>query len=153
MATKILLVEDNADNLLVLAICLQIEGFTVEQAHDGLEAFQKLEDETFDVVVSDIRMPGLSGFDLVGRILERFAEMRIVLITADPRARRMATDNQAGVSSVLIKPFPIKELVRAIREAVPENDVKSVGRAQPSYTYDQLSLADIAIPLLDHSGL
>ena len=132
MATKILLVEDNADNLLVLAICLQIEGFTVEQAHDGLEAFQKLEDETFDVVVSDIRMPGLSGFDLVGRILERFAEMPIVLITADPRARRMATDKQAGVSSVLIKPFPIKELVRSIREAVPENDVKSVGRAQPS---------------------
>ena len=83
MATKILLVEENADNLLVLAICLQIEGFTVEQAHDGLEAFQKLEDETFDVVVSDIRMPGLSGFDLVGRILERFAEMPIVLITAD----------------------------------------------------------------------
>ena len=54
MGTKILLVEDNADNLLVLAICLQIEGFTVEQAHDGLEAFQKLEDETFDVVVSDL---------------------------------------------------------------------------------------------------
>lgn len=123
MATKILLVEDNADNLLVLAICLQIEGFT------GSEAFQKLEDETFDVVVSDIRMPGLIGFDLVGRIPERFAGVRIVLITADPRARRMATDNQAGVSSVLIKPFPIKELVRAIREAVPETDVKSVGRA------------------------
>ena len=123
MGTKILLVEDNADNLLVLAICLQIEGFTVEQAHDGLEAFQKLEDETFDVVVSDIRMPGLSGFDLVGRILERFAEMPIVLITADPRARRMATDKQAGVSSVLIKPFPVKDLVRSIREAVPEKNV------------------------------
>ena len=123
MGTKILLVEDNADNLLVLAICLQIEGFSVEQAHDGLEAFQKLEDETFDVVVSDIRMPGISGFDLVGRILERFAEMPIVLITADPRARRLATDNQPGVSSVLIKPFPIKELVRSVREAVPEKNV------------------------------
>jgi CheY-like chemotaxis protein len=123
MATKILLVEDSADNLLVLAICLQIEGFTVEQAHDGLEAFQKLEDKTFDVVVSDIRMPGLSGFDLVGRILERFTGMPIVLITADPRARRMATDSQAGVSSVLIKPFPVKELVRSIREALPENNV------------------------------
>ena len=122
MATKILLVEDNADNLLVLAICLQIEGFTVEQAHDGLEAFQKLEDETFDVVVSDVRMPGVSGFDLVGRILEKFAEMPIVLITADPRARKMATDEQKGVSSVLIKPFPIKDLVKSIREAVPEND-------------------------------
>ena len=132
MGTKILLVEDNADNLLVLAICLQIEGFTVEQAHDGLEAFQKLEDETFDVVVSDIKMPGLSGFDLVGRILERFAEMPIVLITADPRARRMATANQAGVSSVLIKPFPVKDLVRSIREALPENNLCQLGRAQPS---------------------
>ena len=85
--------------------------------------FRKLEDETFDVVVSDIKMPGLSGFDLVGRILERFAEMPIVLITADPRARRLATDNQPGLSSVLIKPFPIKELVRSVREAVPEKNV------------------------------
>ena len=77
-------------------------------------------------------MPGLSGFDLVGRILERFAEMPIVLITADPRARRMATANQAGVSSVLIKPFPVKDLVRSIREALPENNLSQLGRAQPS---------------------
>ena len=79
MAAKILLVEDNADNFLVLAICLQIEGFNVEQAHDGLEAFQKLEDETFDVVVSDLRMPGLNGLELVGRIRDGSPERQLCL--------------------------------------------------------------------------
>jgi CheY-like chemotaxis protein len=61
--TKILLVEDNPDSLRVLAICLQLEEFAVQQAHDGLEAFQKPENQTFDVVVSDVRMPRLSRVD------------------------------------------------------------------------------------------
>ena len=123
MATKVLVVEDNADSLRVLAVCLQLEGFAVEQAHDGLEAFQKLEDQTFDVVVSDIRMPRLNGLDLAGRIVDRYAGTRIVLITADQTARTLEAGNLVGVSSVLIKPFPVKELVKSIRKAVAENSL------------------------------
>jgi DNA-binding response OmpR family regulator len=123
VATKILLVEDNDAILRVLAMCLQLEGLTVEQAHDGLEASQKLEDETFDVVVSDLRMPGLNGLELVGRVRDRFAGTPIVLMTADATARTMKTVNQAGVSRVLIKAFPVKELVASIRKVVPDNNV------------------------------
>jgi CheY-like chemotaxis protein len=60
-------------------------GFAVQQAHDGLEAFQKLENQIFDVVVSDVRMPRLNGLDLARRIVDQFAGTRIVLITADQR--------------------------------------------------------------------
>jgi CheY-like chemotaxis protein len=123
VATKILLVEDNDAILRVLAMCLQLEGLTVEQAHDGLEAFQRLQDQTFDVVVSDIRMPRLNGRDLVGRILDKFAGTPIVLTSADPTARTMETGNQAGVSCVLIKPFRVEELVKSIRKALSENNV------------------------------
>ena len=123
MATKILVVEDNTDSLRVLAMCLQQQGFTVEQAHNGLEAVQKLEDETLDVVVSDIRMPGLDGLELAGSILDRFAGTRIVLITAEQVVRRLEPGNLVGVSSVLIKPFPVKELIKAKRKAVAENNV------------------------------
>ena len=64
MPTKVLLVEDNKENLRLLAVCLELGGIVVEQADSGFEALQKLEAGTFDVVVSDIRLPGLSGIDL-----------------------------------------------------------------------------------------
>ena len=123
MPTKILLVEDNDEILRILAMCLQFEGLTVEQAHDGLEAFQKLEDQTFDVVYPIFRMPGLNGFDLVGRILDRFTGTPIVLITGDPTAQKMDHVTGAGVSCVLIKLFQVKELVKSIRKAAAENIV------------------------------
>ena len=64
MSTKVLLVEDNRDNLRLLAICLEFGGILVEQAISGSEALQRLECESFDVVVSDVRMPGLNGCEL-----------------------------------------------------------------------------------------
>jgi CheY-like chemotaxis protein len=68
-------------------------------------------------------MPGLDGLELAGSILDRFAGTRIVLITADQVVRRLEPGNLVGVSSVLIKPFPVKELIKAKRKAVAENNV------------------------------
>lgn len=67
MSAKILLVEDNKNNLRALTLYLEIMELIVEQAQDGFEALRKLDHETFDVVVSDIGMPGLNGVDLARR--------------------------------------------------------------------------------------
>ena len=68
MSAKILLVEDNKNNLRALTLYLEIMELIVEQAQDGFEALRKLDHETFDVVVSDIGMPGLNDVDLARRI-------------------------------------------------------------------------------------
>jgi CheY-like chemotaxis protein len=66
--SKILLVEDNKNNLRALTLYLEVMGLIVEQAQDGFEALRRLDHETFDVVVSDIGMPGLNGVGLARRI-------------------------------------------------------------------------------------
>lgn len=123
MSAKILLVEDNKNNLQAFTLYLEVMGLIVEQAQDGFEALRKLEHETFDVVVSDIGMPGLNGLDLARRIHDNFGRIPIVLMTGDPTARTNESVIRAGVSCLLIKPFIPRELVTTIHRAVAEKDV------------------------------
>ena len=123
MSTKVLLVEDNRDNLRLLAVSLQKGGILVQQTLNGYEALQKLECECFDVVVSDVRMPGLNGFELAKHILDNFGDSTpVVLMTGDPTARVTGNINEAGVSSLLIKPFPVRELIEAIRRCLHDKN-------------------------------
>jgi CheY-like chemotaxis protein len=112
--TKVLLVEDHEDNLRLFAMCLESGGIVVEQAISGSEALQRLECESFDVVVSDVRMPGLNGFELARHIFDNLGSTPVVLMTGDPTARMTENVKEAGVSSLLIKPFRVRELVEAI---------------------------------------
>jgi two-component system, NtrC family, response regulator GlrR len=120
VSAKILLVEDNKYNLRALTLYLEVMGLSVEQAQDGFEALRKLDHDTFDVVVSDIRMPRLNGLDLARRIHETYGRIPIVLMTGDPTARTNESVNGAGVSKLLIKPFIPRELVTTIHKAVAE---------------------------------
>ena len=123
MSAKILLVEDNKNNLRAITLYLEAMGLIVEQAQDGFEALRKLDHETFDVVVSDIGMPGLNGVDLARRIHDNFGRIPIVLMTGDPTARTDESVALAGVSCLLIKPFIPRELVTTIHRTVAEKDV------------------------------
>jgi DNA-binding response OmpR family regulator len=115
VTAKILLVDDDQKKLKALTLYLQIEGFVVEQAHDGFEALVKLDHENFDVVVSDIRMPRLNGVDLTKRIRYKLQSIPIVLMTGDPGFAAMEAID--GVMCLLVKPFMPGELVKIIRTA------------------------------------
>lgn len=122
VATKVLLVEDDAYNLKVITIYLRLMGLEVEQAHDGFEALKKLDNSRFHVVVSDIRMPGLDGVELVKRIRHKLKGIPIVLISGDPTA---ATESipRSEVLRVLTKPFMPSELLRIIGLAVTDKEL------------------------------
>jgi CheY-like chemotaxis protein len=129
VSTKVLIVEDHEDNLRLLAKCLEFRGILVEQAISGSEALQRLECESFDVVVSDVRMPGLNGFELARHILDNLGSTPVVLMTADPTARMTENIKKAGVSSLLIKPFRVRELVQAIRRSLNDKDKCALARS------------------------
>jgi CheY-like chemotaxis protein len=129
VSTKVLIVENHEDNLRLLAKCLEFRGILVEQALSGSEALQRLEYESFDVVVSDVRMPGLNGFELARHILDNLGSTPVVLITADPTARMTENIKNAGVSSLLIKPFRVRELVQAIRRSLNDKDKCALARS------------------------
>ena len=117
------MVDDDQENLKALTLYLQLEGFVVEQAHDGFEALVKLDHETFDLVVSDIKMPRLNGVDLTKRIRYKLQSIPIVLMTGDPGFVSMEAINEAGVICLLIKPFMPGELVKIIRTAFDEREL------------------------------
>ncbi|MPZ78803.1 MAG: response regulator [Deltaproteobacteria bacterium] len=72
MANKILVVEDDEGSLVALSRYLQMMGYAVEQASDGVEALSKLERDRFDLVLSDIMMPVVDGFLLTKHIRANF---------------------------------------------------------------------------------
>ena len=122
MVTKVLLVEDDVYNLQALTIYLRLMGLEVEQAHDGFEALKQLDNSRFHVVVSDIRMPGLDGAELVKRIRHKLKGIPIVLISGDPAATMEAIP-RSELLRVLTKPFMPSELLEIIHRAVIDKEL------------------------------
>ena len=121
--TIVLLVEDDTFNLHALTIYLKLMGVQVEQAHNGYEALQKLDQNTFDVVVSDIRMPGINGLDLTKRIHQKRPRLSVVLMTGDPTAPPLSALQEADALNLLVKPFLPSELMKRINRAVGEREL------------------------------
>ena len=123
MVTKVLLVEDDPYNRQALTTYLRVMGLEVEQAHDGFEALRKVDNSRFDVVVSDIKMPGLDGVDLVKLIRSKLEGMPIVLISGDPTAAPAKAIADAQVLRVFTKPFSPSELLETISRVVSDKEL------------------------------
>jgi DNA-binding NtrC family response regulator len=116
-------VEDDTNNLQALTIYLDLMGVQVEQARNGYEALQKLDHNTFHIVVSDIRMPGINGLDLTKRIHQKRPSVPVVLMTGDPTGPLLSSLNGSDVFDLLVKPFLPSDLMRTIRRAVGEREL------------------------------
>lgn len=117
----VLLVEDDQDGRRMYADWLTEAGFFVDQAHNGLQALERAFDSRPDVVVADLNIPGIDGFELTRRLKQdpRTATIPVLAVTgyvafaSDPsRARR------AGCDAVLQKPCSPDDLEAAIRSLI-----------------------------------
>ena len=120
---SVLLVEDDQDGRRMYAEWLTGAGFRVSQAHNGLQALERALDLVPDVVVTDLNLPGIDGFELTRRLKQdpRTREIPVLAVTgyaafaADPdRAHR------AGCDAVLPKPCSPDDLESAIRSLIRE---------------------------------
>ncbi|MEX0802438.1 MAG: response regulator [Candidatus Binatia bacterium] len=118
MAEKILVVEDDSISLSAVSRYLQIMGYEVEQAGDGLEALDKLENHSFDLVLSDIMMPKIDGLLLTKHIRTRFPCTPIILMTADPPEPPSRVVALTGARYLLAKPLMLDELLEKIRSTL-----------------------------------
>jgi len=120
---SVLLVEDDLDGRRLCARRLTRAGFNVQEAHNGLQALERAFEARPDVVVTDLRIPGIDGFELTRRLKKdpRTCDVPVVAITgyslfaSDPgRAER------AGCDAVLPKPYVGEALEAAIRSLIEE---------------------------------
>ncbi len=113
---RVLVVEDDADMRRAIRDVFQMYGFAVNTTRDGNEAFKLAMSERYDVVVSDIRLPGMSGVDLTRRILSHRTDARVVLITAYPEWKVYKEAYEAGALKVVSKPFTLARLAECVEQ-------------------------------------
>lgn len=127
--SKILIVDDETAILDTLQILLRREGFEVTAAQSGREALAYLEEATPDVVLSDIRMPGVTGLDLLAAIRERDPELPVILMTAQASLQSAMQAVNQGAFYYLQKPFSNDELVALCQRAAEARMLKAENRA------------------------
>ncbi len=121
---RILLVDDDPSLLRLLTLRLEGEGFQVFNANSAEEALALLPRQPVDVVLSDLRMPGLDGMSLFDEIAKRFKGLPVVLMTAHGSIPEAVAATQRGVFGFLTKPLNPAELRevlhRALNQSLPE---------------------------------
>ncbi len=114
MGTRILAVEDDERIRSALKLALEDEGWTVEAAASGEDAIEAFERHPADVVLIDIMLPGIDGFELC-RTIRRTSDVPIVMVTARNDTHDIVAGLEAGADDYLTKPFAPKELSARIR--------------------------------------
>jgi CheY-like chemotaxis protein len=113
-ATSVLVVEDDPDQRLMVGEVLSELGCQVELAPDAGVALALLESEPFDLVLSDERMPGLSGSELAAEVAQRYPATRVVLLTAFADGPTVERALGARAGNVLAKPVSVVDLQRVL---------------------------------------
>jgi two-component system chemotaxis sensor kinase CheA len=117
----VLVAEDSITSRMLIKSILEAAGYRVKTAVDGLDAFTLMRAETFDLVVSDVEMPRLNGFDLTARIRadKRLADVPVVLVTALESREDRERGIDVGASAYIVKSrFDQSDLLEAIRRLV-----------------------------------
>jgi len=117
---QILIVDDSKDLTHVIADFLSMYGYQVHTALNGYDALQCMDSQPIQIVVSDIHMPRMDGFTLMGEIKARYPKVPIVLITGFSvgEAQKMAFER--GANAFVAKPFKLKELKNVIESVSQE---------------------------------
>jgi len=116
MSKRLLVVDDEPNLLRAVAACLKSEGYEVNTARSGREALMQLAGAVPDLLVSDIRMPGMDGYQLARQLRgsPRTALVPIVFLTAKDETVDRIEGFRAGVDAYLTKPFEPEELIAVV---------------------------------------
>jgi len=121
VAARVLVVDDEESIRDLCARVLSRAGYTVITAPSGEDAVALLTREAFALVISDIRMPGISGLEVLERAKATYPEIRVVLITGFGTPQMLTRAQQSGADRILTKPFNPMELLAAVREILPQD--------------------------------
>jgi DNA-binding NtrC family response regulator len=128
MKRRLLLVEDDEVFLRPLHRTLELEGYEVVPVGSGEEALEALKGEEVDVVLTDRRLPGLDGVELVRRIKADHPDVAAVVMTAYGTIESAVEAMRLGAEDYLVKPFEAAELLLVVRRAIEFQELKAASR-------------------------
>jgi len=120
---RILIVEDNLDLVEIYSTFLKNDGYIVETVNEGIQAIEKTQKTTFDLVILDINLPDIMGDKVAIRLREINENIIIIMITGFPSLQDSIDILDVGIYDILLKPITTDELLRVIREALSTQSV------------------------------
>jgi two-component system, OmpR family, copper resistance phosphate regulon response regulator CusR len=136
---RILVVEDEAKTADYLKRGLEESGYRVEVARNGVDGKHLIEEETFDLVILDVMLPGLDGWELVQVVRRRSAHTPVLFLTARDAVEDRVRGLDLGADDYLVKPFSYAELLARVRTLLRRGPPREVERFQ---------VADLELDLL-----
>lgn len=136
----ILLVDDDLQLLQLVALNLELEGYTVLLAGDGKQALSQIERASPDLVVLDVMMPRMDGFTVCHRVRE-FSTVPIIMVTAKERSQDKVRGLDLGADDYLTKPLNMEELLARVRAVLRRTQFREDERAlSTTLTLGQLAI-------------
>src|SRR5205085_7040501 len=138
---RILIVEDEVRLARHIAAALTEAGDVPVVIHDGEEALRQAVDAPFDLIVLDIGLPRIDGFEVLRRLRARHVSSRVLILTARGQVTDRVSGLQLGADDYLAKPFAMQELVARIR---------ALGRRYPEEPAVNLRVGNLTLDLVNH---
>src|SRR6266699_23352 len=138
---RILVVEDNVQLARQIASALTEAGHDPMVVHDGERALDKTKQKPFDLIVLDVILPGIDGFDVLRHLRSEHMASRVLMLTARSAVKDRVTGLQLGADDYLPKPFAMRELVAR---------VNALGRRYPEEPMLTLRVGDLTVDVVNH---
>jgi len=138
---RILVVEDDVQLARQIASALTEAGHDPIIVHDGERALDKTKQKPFDLIVLDVILPGIDGFDVLRHLRSEHMASRVLMLTARGEVKDRVTGLQLGADDYLAKPFAMRELVAR---------VSALGRRYPEEPVLNLRVGDLTLDIANH---
>ena len=139
----ILVVDDEKNYLLVLSALLEEEGYEVLTSASSLEALEILKASDVDLVLTDMKMPGMDGIELLEQIKTRDAELPVIMMTAHGTVDKAVEAMQKGAYSYIMKPFDNERLTLFVKNAIATYKVVKENRRLRNAVESQYQFGNI----------
>jgi two-component system response regulator HydG len=172
---RVLVVDDEPAQVMLASEILAPEGHAVETALSGREALEQLSDKSFDLVVADLMMPGMDGFELLQRVGESWPDVPVIFLTGHADVASAVEAIKQGAENYLTKPFDVDRLKVVVKRALEKKALRDdnarlrrlvwerrssygtlIGSSEPMQAlYDQIEAVaptDSTVLLLGESG-
>ncbi len=121
---KILFVDDEEELVSAIVERLEFRGMEAEYAVNGIDALKKMAEKSFDVVVLDLKLPGMSGTEVLARINQDYPRIPVLMITGHGSLGEGVETKPLGAYDYLSKPIELEKLMIKMKEAVEASNVK-----------------------------
>ena len=139
MPTRILIADDEQIIRESLAFVLRKEGYQVEEASNGMEAFRRHEEKPFDLIITDIEMPEMRGIELLERVTQRTPQTLVMIVTAFASIETAIQALRKGAYDYILKPIEFDDLLHRVKKLTDHRALMTENallRQELSRTYD-----------------